>query len=537
MSKNLLIASISVLALASVTDSAEATGWKLRDPDIKTVVDADNRNANHNHNTNKASANAGAKAHAGASASNKNYNNAHGGHAKASNKNANIAANHNKNYASGGHANAVGKGGNAKANVRNNNHVEGSRAYAKNGDVSSVNKLSNDSINKQYAKTGDVSSTNKLSNDSTSKSYAKSGDSYAKSGDSYAKAGDVSSTNKLSNDSASKSNANNKNNVTVSPTNNVDTGSNNTNSIDTGSNNTIDAASNNTNNFDGSTTNDVSSSAANDASNNNSTTFNGGDTNIEAIALDYDAIDLANLPVAVCQGSSVTASGSGNDGLFGIGLGFGKSNIDDQCTLRENIRAVATLAEHVPQLRHDVLQAVAHLDGFGHLWPQDQHPKCAKWLKKGSSKAQKYNCQLPNIASPFQGGAKPVAHAKPQAIAPGPKNYIVYFDFDKSKLTNAGEDIVSDAAAAILRHGAQVVVISGHTDRAGDVSYNEKLSKRRSKTVRKALVSKGVPEEIIRTGSFGERQPAVATADGVPKALNRRAEVVIQFVSHSEPNS
>lgn len=492
------------MTLASVADSADATGWKLRDPDINTVVKSDNHNANQNHNSNKANAHAGAASHAGASASNKNAN-----IAANSNKNINHgnggranASNHNKNYASGGDATAIGKGGNA--NVRNNNHVEGSRAHAKSGDVSSVNKLSNDSTSK-----------------------------------SYAKAGDVSSVNKVSNDSASKSNANNKNNVSVSPTNNVDAASNSTNTIDTGSNNTIDAASNNTNNFDSSTTNDVSSNAANDASNNNSTTFNGGDTNVEAIALDYDAIDLANLPVAVCQGSSVTASGSGNDGLFGIGLGFGKSNIDDQCTLRENIRAVATLAEHVPQLRHDVLQAVAHLDGFEHLWPQGQHPKCARWIKKGSSKALKHNCRLPNIASSYggHGGVKPVAVAAPQALAIEPQNYIVYFDFDKSKLTDAGKDVVGDAAAAIMRHGAQVVVISGHTDRAGDAGYNDKLSRRRAKTVRKALASKGVPEEIIRTGSFGETQTAVATPDGVPNALNRRAEVVIQFVAHSEPNS
>ena len=502
MSKHLLATSISILTLACVVGDAHATGWKLRDPDINTVVNSDNRNANHNLNANKANSNAHSNAHAGAAASNKNaniaanrnanhnaaVNHGNGGRANASNKNANIAANHNhnnvSNRASGGHANAVGKGGDARAQVHNNNHVEGSRSYASSGDVTSVNKISN----------------------------------------------------------GSRSNAANKNNIDVSPTTNVDAGSSNTidsssnNTIDTGSNNTIDAASNNTNNIDAATTNDVSSSAANDASNNNSTTFNGGDTNIEAIALDYDAIDLANLPVAVCQGSSVTASGSGNDGLFGIGLGFGKSNIDDQCTLRENIRAVATLAEHVPQLRHDVLQAVAHLDGFEHLWPQGQHPKCPKWIKKGSKKALKHNCRFPEVGMSAH-GAKATAVAAPAPLAIDPQNYIVYFDFDKSKLTDAGKDVISDAAAAILRHDAQVVVISGHTDRAGDAQYNERLSERRAKTVRKALVAKGVSEDIIRTGSFGETQPASPTADGVANPLNRRAEVVIRFVPHSDPRS
>ena len=82
-----------------------------------------------------------------------------------------------------------------------------------------------------------------------------------------------------------------------------------------------------------------------------------------------------------------------------------------------------------------------------------------------------------------------------------------------------------------------MVVVSGHTDRAGNEGYNERLSERRAKTVRQALVAKGVPAEIIRTGAFGERQPASATADGVANPLNRRAEVVIRFVADRDPRS
>jgi len=495
MSKRLFIAGISALTLAGVTAEAQAGGWPLRDPDINTVVGVENRNANQNanQNVNHNAASSRAGANAGAAASNRNaniaanhnanVNHGNGGRASASNRNANVAA--------GGHANAIGKGGDASVN--NNNHVQGSRARATSGDVSSVNTVSNGS--------------------------------------------------------ASRSAVANRNDISVSPTTTVDAGSSNTidtgsnNTIDTGSNNTIDAASNNANALDASTTNDVSSNAANDASNNNSTTvnqgdtsFNQGDTNIEAIALDYDAIDLANLPVAVCQGSSVTASGSGNDGLFGIGLGFGKSNIDDQCTLRENIRAVATLAEHVPQLRHDVMRAVAHLDGFEHLWPQDQHPKCPKWIKKGSKKALKHNCRFPEM-KPHALGATAGRGKAAAPLAPAARDYIVYFDFDQAKLSDAAEDVIEDAAEAIRRADAQVVVVSGHADRAGNEAYNERLSERRAKTVRQALIAKGVPGDIIRTGAFGERQPASATADGVANPLNRRAEVVIRFVGDVDPRS
>ncbi len=268
----------------------------------------------------------------------------------------------------------------------------------------------------------------------------------------------------------------------------------------------------------GNSTNDLNNAAAN----NNSTTINGGDTNVNAIALDYDAIDLATLPVAVCQGSSVTASGSGNDGLFGIGLGFGKSNIDEQCTLRENIRSVATLAEYLPSLRGDLVKAVAHLDGFEHMWPQDQHPKCPQWIKRGSKKARRHNCQLPLMR---------------QAAAPAPvvraplaaQDYIVLFDFDQSTITAEGQQIINQAANTIIQNGVTSVKISAHADRAGAVAYNDKLAERRAQSVRRALLNAGVPGDLVMTMSFGELDPRIPTGDGVADLLNRRAHVNIQF--------
>lgn len=524
-----------------MSGAAWASGPQLRDIDIEKRV-----------NSPEAEAEAQARADADAKAA-------------ASNRNANVAISRNENAASNRNANSN----------RNTANAGNATASARAGDVRSANtlnarqrnSLTNDfAANLSNSVAGDVinDARNTLSNNSTSaanNSLSNFGNSTNSADNSLSNVGNASSSsnnslsNTLSNDSMSNSNATST--VDAASTNTIDASSNDTtnatstNTIDASSNDTINASSSNTNNntanggaggaggaggnvtnaveggsstVDASSANDVSNSANNAASNDNSTTFNGGDTNVEAIALDYDAIDLANLPVAVCQGSSTTASGSGNDGLFGVGLGFGRSNVDDQCTVRENIRTVATLAEYVPQLRKDLLQAVAHLDGFEHMWPQDQHPKCPKWIKKGSTKARKHNCELPNVQFDMTNmGQNPIANAVP----PAPSTYTVYFEFDQSTLTPGAQEVVRRAAGQIVARDADTVLITAHTDRAGSEQYNQRLSERRAETVRQALVARGVDATIIQTEALGERRPVGDGRDGRRDVLNRRAEIII----------
>lgn len=153
--------------------------------------------------------------------------------------------------------------------------------------------------------------------------------------------------------------------------------------------NTSDNSNVNTNTSDGG----VSDSQAN----------NSISSRTDVTAVGYDAIDLARMPVGVCQGSSTQISAGGNAGLLGGVLGGGKSNVDRECTLRENLRVVSILAASVPELRGYVLQAVANLNGFEFLWADiDQHPKCKKWLLKGSTEAPEHNCKWPVVTGPAQ---------------------------------------------------------------------------------------------------------------------------------------
>jgi outer membrane protein OmpA-like peptidoglycan-associated protein len=119
----------------------------------------------------------------------------------------------------------------------------------------------------------------------------------------------------------------------------------------------------------------------------------------------------------------------------------------------------------------------------------------------------------------------------PPAAAPPPppvKNFLVFFDFDKSTLTPRAMDIVKEAAAVAKSGQNARLTCTGHTDTAGPANYNMALSLRRANTVKAALVRQGVPADTITVVGRGETALLVATKDGVREPQNRRVEIVIQ---------
>lgn len=104
-------------------------------------------------------------------------------------------------------------------------------------------------------------------------------------------------------------------------------------------------------------------------------------------------------------------------------------------------------------------------------------------------------------------------------------SFLVFFDFDKSKLTAEARNIVKQAAAEAKASGAKSVLVIGHADRAGSNKYNDRLSQHRANAVKKALVKQGVPAGKIKVSAKGESAPLVATDDGVREPQNRRVEI------------
>jgi OOP family OmpA-OmpF porin len=107
------------------------------------------------------------------------------------------------------------------------------------------------------------------------------------------------------------------------------------------------------------------------------------------------------------------------------------------------------------------------------------------------------------------------------------RSYLVFFDFDSSKLTPEAKQIVGSAASDALQGKSTRIDVTGHTDRSGSDKYNQALSVRRAEAVRRELVADGVADSEIVTRGVGEADPLVPTADGVREPQNRRVEIVV----------
>jgi OOP family OmpA-OmpF porin len=121
-----------------------------------------------------------------------------------------------------------------------------------------------------------------------------------------------------------------------------------------------------------------------------------------------------------------------------------------------------------------------------------------------------------------------------QAVAPPPPppqsapSYMVFFDWDRSNLSDQALATIQQAANAYKTKGNARITATGHTDTSGPEAYNMALSLRRANTVKDALVRNGVPATAIAVIGRGEQGLLVQTADGVREPQNRRVEIVVQ---------
>jgi OOP family OmpA-OmpF porin len=109
-----------------------------------------------------------------------------------------------------------------------------------------------------------------------------------------------------------------------------------------------------------------------------------------------------------------------------------------------------------------------------------------------------------------------------------PMNYTVYFDFDKSVITPAGQEVINQVLSDAKAHNPSSISVTGHTDLVGPEDYNMALSLRRADAVRSALIAGGVSADKITVAGRGMSEPAVPTARGVKEARNRRAEIILE---------
>ena len=129
----------------------------------------------------------------------------------------------------------------------------------------------------------------------------------------------------------------------------------------------------------------------------------------------------------------------------------------------------------------------------------------------------------------FNAPPAPVMAIAAQAPAPAPaRSYLVFFDWDKSNLTDRARQIIHDAADNSLKVQYTKLEVNGYTDTSGTPKYNQGLSVRRAQAVAAELVKDGVPRNAISITGFGDTKLLVPTGPGVREPQNRRVEIIIR---------
>ena len=87
----------------------------------------------------------------------------------------------------------------------------------------------------------------------------------------------------------------------------------------------------------------------------------------------------------------------------------------------------------------------------------------------------------------------------------------VLFAFDKDVLKDEGKaKLDTEVVEKMKAHPeAELVMITGHTDRIGSAQYNQKLSERRANAVKKYLTSQGIEESRLHAVGKGQSDPLV----------------------------
>ena len=172
------------------------------------------------------------------------------------------------------------------------------------------------------------------------------------------------------------------------------------------------------------------------------------------------------------------------------------------------------------------------------VWKNGTNELCwrdANWTPATAAPGCDGALGAPVAAAPAPAAA-PAAPAVAPAPAPAPAAAVAtkvtyaadaFFDFDKSVLKPEGKAKHDDLVSKIKGVNLEVIIAVGHTDSVGSDAYNQKLSMRRSESVKAYLVSKGVEKNRVYTEGKGEKQPVADNKTKEGRAKNRRVEIEV----------
>lgn len=105
----------------------------------------------------------------------------------------------------------------------------------------------------------------------------------------------------------------------------------------------------------------------------------------------------------------------------------------------------------------------------------------------------------------------------------------VYFDFNKSNITEQGANELNKLVKVMKDHPAMVIMVKSHTDSKGSAAYNLKLSEQRAQATVQYLISKGIEKDRISGKGYGSSELKINCTNCTEEehSQNRRSEFVI----------
>lgn len=103
----------------------------------------------------------------------------------------------------------------------------------------------------------------------------------------------------------------------------------------------------------------------------------------------------------------------------------------------------------------------------------------------------------------------------------------VLFDSGQYTLKPAARERLARISGIVLAYPELRLEVEGHTDSIGGDEFNQRLSEKRSNSVRDYLVDSGVSMNNIIARGFGKTQPVADNATSEGRKLNRRVEMIV----------
>ncbi len=170
----------------------------------------------------------------------------------------------------------------------------------------------------------------------------------------------------------------------------------------------------------------------------------------------------------------------------------------------------------IAQLKGDYSKDCAYTD--------DETIKISNYLRELEKKDSLNN--VPPKVEPVVETPKPdpVIETPPAPTAP---------DYDKTVLFGINSSIVKvakvDGLVSQMKADPKMhIVLDGYADATASDQFNLALSKRRAKSVKDYLISKGIAASRISTNAHGEKDPAASNDTEEGRAQNRRVTISIK---------